>query len=204
MQKEISKNALAIRKLREIKGLDRKEASVLLEVGHKTIESFENGRSPLTKEKLTKYIARYGFTTEDFELCLNGKVSQVREKYLPKKIKVIDNNSLRRSYKRLIGKEAETLKVLRRLKGYSQYKASAFCGFHKSAIGHIENGRIELSEQKIIHILDSYGFTMYDFEYHMKSEKFVTDIQDECMSIIKGLSEEKLKAVHPLLQSFKS
>ncbi|MBT6324928.1 MAG: hypothetical protein HOJ35_03090 [Bdellovibrionales bacterium] len=45
---------------------------------------------------------------------------------------------------------------------------------------------------------------MKDFDYHMKSEVFVTDIQDDCISIIKGLGEEKLKAVYPLLSTFKN
>jgi hypothetical protein len=45
---------------------------------------------------------------------------------------------------------------------------------------------------------------MKDFDYHMKSEVFVTDIQDDCISIIKGLGEEKLKAVYPLLSLLKT
>jgi hypothetical protein len=44
---------------------------------------------------------------------------------------------------------------------------------------------------------------MKDYEYHLKSDTFVTDIQDDCINIIKKLSEEKLKAVYPLLQTFK-
>ena len=31
---------------------------------------------------------------------------------------------------------------------------------------------------------------MSEYEYHLKSERFVTEIQEECMAIIKGLSEE--------------
>ncbi len=65
MKKEITKEAIALRKLRELKGLDRKEASIILEVGHKTIESFENGRTQLSKERLSKYISLYGYSIED-------------------------------------------------------------------------------------------------------------------------------------------
>ncbi len=95
------------------------------------------------------------------------------------------------------------MKVLRKLKNLSQRQASHLCGYHKTAICFIENGRVELYRDKIAHVVKSYGFTMKDFEYHMKSEKFVTDIQDECISIIKALCEDKLKAVHPLLLTFK-
>ena len=45
---------------------------------------------------------------------------------------------------------------------------------------------------------------MDEFDYHMNSEVFVTEIQDDCISIIKNLTEEKLKAVYPLLQTFKA
>ena len=100
-------------------------------------------------------------------------------------------------------KEAEVLQVLRKIKGISQYRASFLCGYSKTAIGHIEHGRIELPRKRIQHIVESYGFTMGDFEKHLKSEKFVTDIQDECITIIKKMTSEKLNAVHPLLLTFK-
>jgi hypothetical protein len=45
---------------------------------------------------------------------------------------------------------------------------------------------------------------MKDFEYHMKADVFVTEIQDDCISIIKALGEDKLKAVYPLLSTFKN
>ncbi len=202
MKKELTKEALAIRKLREIKGLDRREASVLLEISHKTIESFENGRNPLSKEKVAKYLALYGFSNADFDMCLAGQVEQVKEKYGPKRKKIIENNSLRRSYKQIMTKEVKVLQVLRRLRGVSQYQASRLCGYWQSTIGHIETGRIELSQKRICHIVESYGFTMDDFSYHMNGTEFVTDIQDQCISIIRKLSREKLKVVQPLLETF--
>ncbi|MBT3235334.1 MAG: helix-turn-helix transcriptional regulator [Bdellovibrionales bacterium] len=202
MNKELLKTGIAVRKLREIRGLNRKEASVLLEVGHKTIESFENGRNAISKEKLAKYLALYGFTNKDFELCLDGKVSQVKSKHQPRGPKVIENNPLRRSYKKIATKESKALLVLRRLKNLTQYKASLLCGYSRTSIGHIENGRIEIPTSRIKHIVESYGYTMKDFEHHMTSEVFVTDIQDDCIKIIKGLGEEKLKAVYPLLSTF--
>ena len=44
MNEKITNEALAIRKLREIRGFNRKQAGILLEKSHKTIECFENGR----------------------------------------------------------------------------------------------------------------------------------------------------------------
>ena len=70
------------------------------------------------------------------------------------------------------------------------------------SIESIENGRVELRMKRIEHIVMAYGFTMKDFEYHKNSERFVTEIQDDCVKIIQGLCEDKLKAVYPLLKTF--
>ena len=202
MKKELTKEAIAIRKLREIKGLERKEAGLLLEVSPKTIESFENGRNPLSREKLSKYISLYGFSTSDFDACLAGNIDQIKEKYGAKKKKIIENNFLRRSYKRIVTKEVKVLVVLRRLREVSQYQASRLCGYSESSIGHIEAGRIELSLKRICHIVESYGFTMDDFNYHLNGTEFVTEIQDQCILVIRKLSKDQLKIVQPLLETF--
>ncbi|WP_158536852.1 MULTISPECIES: helix-turn-helix transcriptional regulator [Halobacteriovorax] len=203
MRNENKIEALALKKLRGIKGVNRREAGVLLGVSFKTIEKFENGRTALTRSKIDEILSGYGFSYDDFNNCCNGKSDKVKAKFvtIPK---VIENKKLRRSYKRVITKEAQVLKAIRKLKGLSQYKASFLCGYHKTAIGHIENGRVEIPKSRIQHILEAYGFTMDDFDYHMKSEVFVTEIQDDCISIIRSLGEDKLKAVYPLLSTFKN
>ena len=204
-------DVITLRKLREIRGLSRKEAGVLLSIGHKTIEKIENGRTILRRPRIEQIVGAYGLTYEDFLLCREGKSEQIKERFchkrkkaLSKKEKALIYKRGRRFHKKIITKEVRVLKILRQLKGLSQYKASFVCGYHKNAIGHIENGRVELRAAKISHIVKSYGFTLEDFERHMEADVLVTDIQDECISIIKGLSEKNLRAVHPLLLNFKS
>ena len=203
MKSEGQTDAIALRKLRELKGLNRKDAAVLLGLNYKSIEKFENGRTALTRTKINNVLSSYGLSYADFLLCREGKSEQVKAKLGHKQIKVHDDNLRRRSYKKVITKEAQVLQVLRRLKNYTQYKASIICGYSRTAIGHIENGRIEIPYYRILHVVEAYGFTMKDFEHHMTSEVFVTDIQDDCIKIIKALGEEKLKAVYPLLSTFK-
>ena len=202
MENEGKVDAIALRKLREIRGLNRKEAGILLGVGHKTVERFENGRTILRRSRIEQTVRAYDLTYEDFLLCREGKSEQIKKKFGHTKEKVIDNNKRRRFYKKIITKEVQVLQALRKLKDLSQNKASVVCGYNRTAIGYIENGRVELHRTKIAHIVNSYGFTTEDFERHMKSEVLVTDIQDECISIIKGLCEKNLKAVHPLLLNF--
>ena len=202
MKNEGKGDAITLRKLRELKGINRKEAGILLGVSFKAIERFENGRGTLNKTKIDKVLLAYNLTYSDFEDCRDGKIEQIKQRLGYKQVKVIENNSLRRSYKKNVTKEAKVLQVLRKLKRYSQYKASFQCGYSKTAIGHIEHGRIELPLDRIKHIVEAYGFTMKDFKHHMNSKEFITEIQDMCISIIQNLSEEKLKAVQPLLETF--
>ncbi len=203
-QKIMLPETLALRKMREFLHLDRKSAGILIEKSYKQLEKIENGYVEVTPQLINHFVTNYGFSIKNFELLVAGKVEQVKKSLCPTKKKVIENNLSRRSYNKMITKEARVLQVLRRLQGLTQYRASYLCGYSKTAIGHIENGRIEIPHSRIKHVIESYGFTIKDFEYHMKSEKFVTDIQDDCITIIKGLSEEKLKAVYPLLSTFKN
>ena len=209
-RKKIISEALALRKMREIRGLSRKEASTLLGIGHKAIEKIENGKPNLKRPRIAQIVEAYGLTHTDFLLCCEGKSEQIREKFCHKKARPLSQKEQaliykngRRFHKKVITKEIRVLKFLRTLKDLSQYKASFICGYHKNAIGHIENGRVELSRTKIAHIVESDGFTMTDFECHMESKILLTEVQDECVSIIKSLCEERLKVVHPVLLTFK-
>ena len=203
MQTENKIDAITLRKSRELKGLNRKEAGALLGVSFKAIEKFENGRTTLNRTRIDNIISAYGLSYDDFCLCRDGKMEQLKSKYGQKEPKIIESKSLRRSYKKIITKEVIVLKALRNLRSLSQAKASFLCGYHRTAIGCIENGRVELSRKRIRHIVESYGFAMGDFEYHMKSKKLITDIQSECIAIIRALPEEKLNVVYPLLTTFK-
>ena len=203
-KKVITNEVTALKKMREMKGLSRKDAAPLVGVTFKLIEQLENGRVELTKSKIAHYCLAYGFSQKQYRDICDGKIGKVQKEICKVRIKVIEQNDLRRSYKKNITKEAKVLQVLRRLKNLTQYDASHICDYSKTAIGHIENGRIEIPNSRIKFIVESYGFTMKDFEYHMNAEVFVTEIQDDCINIIKGLSEEKLKVVYPLLSTFKN
>ena len=196
-------DAITLRKLREIRGLSRKEAAVLLGMNFKSVERFENGRSTVSKDRIDKAISAYGFTSEDFLLCREGKSEQIEKRFCHKKKKPYDYKKGRRFYTKVITKEVKVLRLLRQQTRLSQRRASTACGYHEAAIGGIENGRVELSMERISHIVESYGFTMEDFDFHMNAEILVTEVQDECISIIRGLSEKNLKAVYPLLLNFK-
>jgi len=199
VSKNITKESLALKKIRELKGLSRKEASILVGATHKTIEKMENGRTLMTNEKINLYLSSYGISKSEFADCLDGKTHILEKRLAPKRPKVIENKSLRRMYKKLITKEVKVLISLRKMRGVSQYQASLICGYSRPTVGHIENGRIELPKQRISHILESYGFSMSDFDEQMDSSDVVSDIQDKCISLLRKLSGPSLETALTLL-----
>ena len=127
------------------KGLDRKQAGVLLGVSFKTIEKFENGRTILTRPKSHKFFLGMIFPGKILRRALMGKVNKSNLDLSQKKNQrslptIICGEVTKNHYQR-----GKTLTVLRQLKGLNKYQASRECGYPKCTIGHIENGRIEMS-----------------------------------------------------------
>lgn len=204
MDEQWSSESLALKKLRELKGLTRKQAGVMLGLGFKSVEKFENGRTVLNPSKVDLILTAYGYSRKDFEHILEGYENKVKNRNETKSPSIINNNELRRSYKRLITKEAQVLRVLRKIRGLSQYHASAVCGYSRPTIGHIENGRIELPLERIEHVVNSYAFNMKDFNFHKNSDVLITDVIEDCTKLIGKLDLAKLKMVKTILENFKS
>ena len=87
MENEGKIAAVTLRRLREIRGLNRKEAAILLNLGHKTVEKFENGRTILDRTRIEQTVRVYGFTFEDFLLCREGKSETNQKEILSQKRK---------------------------------------------------------------------------------------------------------------------
>jgi transcriptional regulator with XRE-family HTH domain len=78
-------------------------------------------------------------------------------------------------------KEVQVLKTLRKMKGISQDQASSICGYSRPSIGHIENGRIELDQDRIRHIVSSYGMEMSEFNRLMGEEVLRDEVLESCL-----------------------
>ena len=195
-QKIIESNAKVLRKARVLKCLSRKELAEKLNVTYKSIEKIENGRDKLSPERLNKILDAIGISNEEFLKLKLGKgiTEQVRLK------NVLEHRD-RRSYKKNITKEVKVLKTLRRMKDISQDKASTLCGYSRSTIGHIENGRIAIDRSRILHIISCYGFKYLDFERYLKVDNLRDEIIDHCLKKLKILSDEKLGHVWGIIDS---
>lgn len=190
-KKIITKEHRAIRKLRLELGLTLKDAGEKLGLSSKGIGAIENGRVILDKNRIMEIVSSYGLEYQSFLDIRDGVETNMQSKY-----------ERRRSSKKIITKECLVLKSMRRVKNLSQVKASALCGYPRSAIGKIEHGRIELSEMKIRHIVEAYGHRYSDFEECMSQSEQRDSVIDFCQKKISSLSDEKLNILKSLLGTF--
>ena len=189
-------NAKALRRAREILKLTRSELAERLNLSSKAIEKYENGRAILDDEKVNRILIALNLSKDEFRKIKRGKKAG-----LVKREKRVTSNRDRRSYQKMITKECRVLKSLRRSKGITQDDASYLCGYSRPTIGHIENGRIELSKERIAHILECYGYKYTVFEANLNKEAQRDEVVDRCINKIQLLDDTKLEIVKNLLGS---
>jgi transcriptional regulator with XRE-family HTH domain len=187
-------HAKAIIRSREQLKVTRIELACRLNLSPKSIEKYESGRAIIDEEKLQSILNALDLEHEDFEKIRRGKGCGVK-----KKKKTVYTNQERRSYRRIITKEVRVLRILRQMKNFSQDQASSVCGYSRPSIGHIENGRIELDQDRIRHVVECYRHPISAFERLMKEEVIRDEVYKNILEKMKNLSEEKLKLVNSLV-----
>ena len=191
----------ALRELRHSKNLSLEKASLPLGIKSKALGHIENGRVKLTKEKIEKIISSLGFHYHDF-LRAKKKIKDDKKNRVNRKtIKRVLANSDRRSYQKIITKEVKALKSLRILRKLSQDEASYLCGYSRPSIGHIENGRIAINQERILHIVKCLGFRIEDFEKYLKAETMRHEVIEQCKNKILDLSDEKLSLIKGIIDT---
>lgn len=190
-------HAKAIRRSRELLKVSRADLAARLKVSVKAVQKYESGRAIIHDEKLNKILEALDLVRSEYEKVRRGKSLLKGHK-----VRKVHSNYDRRSYQRIITKEVRVLRVLRKRRGISQDQASALCGYSRPSIGHIENGRIELDDFRVCHIISSYGFEMREFEVLMKEEVLRDEILEGIIKKIISLPEDKILLIHSLVSSF--
>lgn len=194
---------VAIKKMRLIRGMNRNEAALIFSYSRSSIEKVENGRGKLTPDRVRRFVEGYGFTWNQFmDLKLGKQTDALPAPPETKKVRIIEHVELRRSYKKIITKEVRTLRIFRKRKGITQSEASKLCGWFTTTIGHIEQGRIELPENRIKQIVTAYGFTMKAFYESLRSDIMREEIEAECAKLIQRLDDNRLLAIKGILEKF--
>ncbi|MFY7994146.1 MAG: helix-turn-helix transcriptional regulator [Bacteriovoracaceae bacterium] len=189
-------HAKALKRAREMMKVTRIEMGRRLNLSIEAIKKYEKGGAVIDERKIQNYLNALDLTNEDYQKIKKGKgISRTRKK------KTVFTNQERRSYCRIITKEVRVLRILRQMKNLSQDQASSVCGYSRPSIGHIENGRITLDQNRIEHIVESYGHPITEFDRLMREEIIRDEILDEAFDKIRCLSEDKLKIVSSLLKT---
>lgn len=78
----------------------------------------------------------------------------------------------RRSYYKIITDAQLALRELRLEKGWSLAEAALPLGIKSKALGHIENGRVSLTDERVKQILEVWGLHYHDF---IRAKKMMKD-----------------------------
>lgn len=202
--KLITKDTVVLRRMRIFRGIERKTAAEAIDRSMKIIERFENGRANLTEEQKKALVRRYRFTWQEYLSYLDGPCDLPDKP--PKSIYPVLRmaEKERRKYQRVISKEVRVLRVMRRMAGLSQTQAARRCGHkYRTQVERWENGHVDLTEDKITHIVRSYGFKMDLFRELVNAPMLRDEILHECHQILSVLDNDKLRAVKALLDNFR-
>ncbi len=109
----------------------------------------------------------------------------------------------RRSDTKVMTQEAKVLKFLRESRRLSMRRAGKILGTSDTFVSHCEHGRIDLNPSIITKFLHAYGYDYHHFQKIVLGHIVMPQsLFDECLILLKGMSEDKLKTVKTVLQSF--
>lgn len=113
---------------------------------------------------------------------------------------------MKRSQQKIITEKSKVIRFMRLSKRVSQPDAARAAGCSPQAIGHYENGRMDIPEARLRRLLTAYGFTADELQEFLNGKPIpIISIKDECLQLLDQIrSEEKLRAVHMVLKSFVS
>ena len=111
---------------------------------------------------------------------------------------------VKRSQKKIITTKSKIIRFMRISKKISQPDAAKVAGCSPQAIGHYENGRMDIPEVRLNRLLAAYDYSMTEFLEHLNGKPIpMINVKDECLQLIDQISnEEKLRAIHTILKSF--
>ena len=111
----------------------------------------------------------------------------------------------KRSQEKRITVQCKTLRFMRGARKISQKEAARRCSVSEQAIGHYENGRMDISPMRLEQFLRVYGFTRFEYEEYVNGKPIpVLSVREDCVNILGRIDENKLRAVHAVLVSFVS
>ncbi len=199
--KKLTDDVAAFRVLRMQKGLSRVQAARMIGVSRAAVEQMESGRCKPKHDRLKRYIRGLGYSMQDFA-DVRPQAHQVLVE-LNKKSPGLRPRAVRqkRNYFRRITKEVRAIRILRERRGMSQLQAARVCGYARAVFGHIENGRIELPEARLRHIVSKIGCAWVDFERLMRAEVLRDELIQQCVNYLRALDDTRLDSAATVIKA---
>jgi transcriptional regulator with XRE-family HTH domain len=192
------KEAQALKDIRIAKNIKRQHTAQGIGCDIKTIARFENGKTIFSEERMAKLLRHYRISREEFHQIIEGK--KIINTHPPRPL---SPKRRPRKYLKKITKATRVLKSMRKMCGLNKAQAGKLCGMHPNSIDHRENGRVDLTDKDVQHIVLSYGRTMEEFHEMMNSDILRDEVIEECIKILQTIAPDKLRAVRALLINFK-
>lgn len=201
-QSEFLRTARAFKAARLQCGLSRIEAAAKLAWSEASIEQIENARCNLSHKRLLKILDAYELTEAQFARIKDDPKLAIAEACSSGKSDRSVARKPRRNHFKIVTKEVRAIRILRKRKRVSQYKASRLCGFVPGAFGHIEVGRVDLTPARIKHILRSLGYVWKDFEELMNATVLRDELEEEISKLLSSLDDRALINTANIVKTF--
>ncbi len=108
----------------------------------------------------------------------------------------------RRSDSKVITKEAQVLRFMRKSKNLSMRSAALIINKSNTLISHTEHGRVDLHNKLIERLVTAYGYTMEDFNLFMVSdETLFVDYKEDLINFIHKMDDAQIMKAFNLLKA---
>jgi transcriptional regulator with XRE-family HTH domain len=108
----------------------------------------------------------------------------------------------RRSDSKVITKEAQVLRFMRKSKNLSMKNAGVLIDKSDTLISHTEHGRVDLHNKLIERLVTAYGYTMEDFNLFMVSdETLFIDYKEDLINFIHKMDDAQIMKAFNLLKA---
>ena len=108
---------------------------------------------------------------------------------------------LPRSKQKIITRDAKILRHMRLSRGLSLNKAGKLVKISGSAIAHIEQGRMDISQARLETLVAAYKYTQQDYLEFCDGRELPRNLRDECILLLRRCDESKILVLHPVISN---
>jgi transcriptional regulator with XRE-family HTH domain len=106
-----------------------------------------------------------------------------------------------RSAEKRITREAQVLRFMRNSRKLSLNQSGRKMKITGSAIAHMEQGRMDISRERIAAMINAYGYTFEEYLEYFDGKELPLNYRAECAILLNNLTDDQVRIVHGLMDS---